>query len=379
MSPTIDWEFVLSTIENGKCVLFVGPEAATDKEDRPLQDVLVDFLEPTNNPNILSYYEDDGLFLFKDAISKTKVYYRLKRFYQDLDVPKRYHKLTEIPFHLIITVNPDNMLCRALEDHGQSIRRLWKERELPKGEYTSGDIRFDYYLKKHNPNQFEESVKPDQPVVYNLFGSVEDEESLVLTHDDMFDFLLSILSDNQLNPEMRSALQTADDYIFLGFDFSKWYVRLLLRLLKLHNEQYKFARYASNKKLTEDIKQFCLEQFKIEFTDYEMDDFIDELHKRSKEAGILRRSGEKIGKTSDAIAKALRSDDIASAFSYMEAFFKEKDEEELLDELTGIQNRYNRAKRKISKGIIDEKESNITMNQITDALIDLNNELKDLE
>lgn len=358
--PTIDWEFVLGTIESGKCVLFIGPEAATTADDIPLQQALTSFLEPDDNPNILSYYKEDGLFLFQDAISKTKVYYKIKKFYKDHEVPQRYLKLAQIPFHLVITVNPDDLMNRAFEESGI-------------------DLRHDFYRKRHNPKEFDEPIKPSNPVLYNLFGNVEDEESLVLTHDDMFDFLLSILGDNQLPNEMRSALQTADDYIFLGFDFGKWYVQMLLRLLNLHNDKYKFARYASNKKMTEETKRFCREQFKIEFSDFDMDKFIDELHSRSKEAGILRKLGEKISKTSEAVAMSLKRGDIDESMAIMEAFFKEKDEEELMDELTGVQSRYNRTKTKVGKGVIDEKEAELAFNKITESLIELNNEVKDLE
>lgn len=120
--PTIDWEFVLGTIESGKCVLFIGPEAATTADDIPLQQALTSFLEPDDNPNILSYYKEDGLFLFQDAISKTKVYYKIKKFYKDHEVPQRYLKLAQIPFHLVITVNPDDLMNRAFEESGIDLR-----------------------------------------------------------------------------------------------------------------------------------------------------------------------------------------------------------------------------------------------------------------
>lgn len=378
-TPIIDWEFVLSTIENGKCILFVGPEAATNAADEMLQDELARVLSPEKGADIISHYKSENLYLFKDAISKTKIYYKIRKFYQDHTVPERYIKLTQIPFHLIITVNPDDLLAHAFEKNGLPVRRLWKERDNDSGvAISTTGVRYDFYLKKQNPAPFDMAIKPHKPVLYNLFGNVENEDSLILTHDDMFDFLISILSHNELPREMRAALHDADDYIFLGFDFNKWYVQLLLRLLKLHNEHYKFARYASNKDLDEQTKQFCREQFKIEFANYDMDEFIEELYSRSKKAGILREKGQRETSAWEQVAQELRRGDIEQAIAIMEGFLTEKGEEDLLDELTGVQSRYSRVKRKISRGVIDEKEEAIALNKITEALIELNGEVKEL-
>jgi hypothetical protein len=72
---------------------------------------------------------------------------------------------------------------------------------------------------------------PQRPLVYHLFGRLEYPESLVLTEDNYFDFLISIKKDKELVPlVVRRALSDAG-LIFLGFQLDDWNFRIMFRAI----------------------------------------------------------------------------------------------------------------------------------------------------
>lgn len=76
----------------------------------------------------------------------------------------------------------------------------------------------------------------DQPYIYNLYGHCDDIESLVLTENELLEFLVNIIkSSPELPPFIRS--QFADDninFLFVGFGFQSWHNRILLHTLKAY-------------------------------------------------------------------------------------------------------------------------------------------------
>ncbi|MCB0666282.1 MAG: hypothetical protein KDC80_10685, partial [Saprospiraceae bacterium] len=69
---TIDWDFIISTIEDEKCILFLGPEIFTDEQGHRLEDRVFKYLNVDNNPDIQTCYREDNLFLFNSRARKTK-------------------------------------------------------------------------------------------------------------------------------------------------------------------------------------------------------------------------------------------------------------------------------------------------------------------
>src|SRR5205814_1950474 len=67
------------------------------------------------------------------------------------------------------------------------------------------------------------------PLVYHLFGYLGTPNSVVLTEDDYFDYLIGVTGNKDLiPPEVRSALSSTS-LLFLGFDVSGWDFRVLFR------------------------------------------------------------------------------------------------------------------------------------------------------
>lgn len=350
-----DWSFILDTIKNEKCILLIGPEVCIAETGKQYDQALLEHLNIKDNDNILSYYEKDGLFLYKDGIAKTRSYYKIKDFYKHGFKDANYDKLTEIPFHLIISTSPDT-----------NLRDVFKSKNLL--------CEFEYYDKTINPKNVKTPTK-SIPLIYNLFGSIDKEESMILTHDDLFDFLLAILGSRNLPGELKNALRTADNFLFLGFKFDKWYVQLLLRLLNLHNEQYKFARFASNKVIKPETRSLIIDQFRIEFVDDQIEKFVDILHNKCDKEGILRKPEAGDISVYDLVNICIENDEIDKAFQHLKNYPKIINDEELMDELRLLMGKYRRLLKKINEGILTDKETDIEFAKIRKALSDFNKDI----
>ena len=117
---------------------------------------------------------------------------------------------------LYITANPDNLLQDALTD----AERLPHTAHCPRGDYGNG---------RDLPPGYEPS--PEQPLVYHLFGSLNDRSSLVLTQDDYFDYLIDVTRNNDRIPKVVRSSLVNSSLLFLGFHMTDWKFRVLLRFI----------------------------------------------------------------------------------------------------------------------------------------------------
>jgi hypothetical protein len=74
-----------------------------------------------------------------------------------------------------------------------------------------------------------------EPLVYHLFGHLDKSESLVLTEDDHFDFLVGITENRDRIPHRVRRALVDSGLLFLGFDLEARDIRVLLRAL-VHQE-----------------------------------------------------------------------------------------------------------------------------------------------
>lgn len=360
---TINWEFILGTIKDGKCILLLGPEVCLSEDGKLYEEALLDHLNVKEGDETISYYDRDGMFFFEDPIAKTMSYYKIKEFYNKGFKDTIYLKLTEIPFQVIISTTPDH-----------NLHEVFKKKNIT--------AKFEFYDKTEAPKDIE-VPNMDSPLIYNLFGSKEKEESMILTHDDLFDFLLSILGKNKLPEELRNILHTAHNFIFLGFKFHRWYVQLLLRLLNLHNENFKFARYASNDEMNPETQTLIKDQFSIAFVEDHIETFVNELYQKCEENGILRdiqaTDVEEDNAVSDLVVKSIEDGKPEEALALMKDFLKQKDDSSLLDILTSITGQYNILERENLAGNLSPNDYKIEYNKVINKIQGLNKEVKQLE
>lgn len=135
------------------------------------------------------------------------------------DDPHRILARQNIP--IFITTNPDNLLFEA----------LIKEKKHPTSRFFPWSE--DLLLEEEDLDDASMTLEVDveHPLVYHLYGRLDDEFSLVLTEDDHFDFLMGISENRDLIPvKVRDAL-VHSSLMFLGFTSQDWEFRLLLRSL----------------------------------------------------------------------------------------------------------------------------------------------------
>src|SRR5262249_15290993 len=106
--------------------------------------------------------------------------------------PREAHGfLASLPLTLYITANIDDLLEDALKAQGKrpivQVFR-WRKKRLPA------------YPK------LDRELTPDMPIVFHLFGRLSQPESLVLTEDDFFDYLMQAQHPESLPSEVASAL-----------------------------------------------------------------------------------------------------------------------------------------------------------------------------
>jgi hypothetical protein len=235
-------------------------------------------------------------------------------------------------------------------------------------------LSFDYYRKYENPKPVAKPSK-DHPLLYNLFGSIEDDESMIFTHDDMFDFLFAIAGRHQLPDEIRNELKTAKSFILLGFKFDKWYVKLILRLFNLHSGR--FMRYAAEgkKNLHPSTKEWYEHLFKITFVENDLTAFVGELHKRCEKSGLLRKLGDAGAHASMSVQERVRHhihhDEVEKAIALLTQFFEQANKEELLNDLSVLANSYRRLKRRMGTGTVSEADAELRTAQVVSGLLDL--------
>ncbi len=369
-TSNIDWDFITDAIKDEKCILFIGPEIFKNEKDEGLEVQIAEFLEVKENKNVQHFHKQDGLFLFASNGDKALVSNKIKQFYrQDFrQVNEVVSKLAQIPFSLIISLTPDHQDEIIFKEKGYRVRHY-------------------YYWKDQVEDYQVEPPTSENPIIYNLFGSVEHPESMVLTHDDLFVYFKSIMAGIPLPNGIRTKIKSASNLIFLGIDFEKWYMQLLLRILNLHEDSFGFVRYAANQSLTDEVKVFCAKQFTIEFVPNNINSFLTELETQCQRKEMLKAVGTTperivVDKTIfPQLRKLLEMNKIEDFIEGLKGFLEKMGKKgmSLLNELTKIANRHHRLQLRMRSGVISYAEAEIIENKIIESLIDLLNDAAKLE
>ena len=342
MTNSIDWEDIIENLDHQNCILFLGPQAYTDHTKVSLETRLLEELKVYDggNPYIKAYYED-GFFLFREKRFKRKVIRQINQFYQDqLSVVEGFvEKLARIPFHLYISMTPDRLLLRGFENL-----------QIP--------CFHSFYNKGKAPAPF---LKPNNkvPLVYNMLGMINRNESVVLTHNDLFDYLKSIFVGKSMPIQLRESLFEAEQYIFLGLPFEKWYLQLLFRILSLHTSELEHLERIATRPESDFKKDLFHEQFRIEFIPDDVTNFVDRLYLECEAAGKLRiPSGKRIQTkrlTVEEVEKAVVAGEERKAMglmmSILELYLPRT--EQLRSDLILLMNRFENIENQFLQGIED--------------------------
>lgn len=251
------FEKILTYIANEQCALVMGPEIM-QFEGKPMNMYLRDKLYEQFRNDVTHYYETEGLFLFssEDESVKYDVAQALRKECYRLPGLEGYREdifknIARIPFHLIITINPDTFLSDTFYKYGVT-------------------HRFSYYRKGDRPSDEVAPPTREEPLIYNIAGSVLEDESLILDYDDLFSLISSSIGATGLPGGLQSALDKIRTFIFIGFPFEKWYTHVMLRIMC---GKAAYRKYAGPHKINRDTHTFLANQFKIDFWEPDTGDF----------------------------------------------------------------------------------------------------------
>jgi TIR domain/SIR2-like domain len=233
------WTTLVTGVRYGECILVLGPEIPVGTVGAPVGAPASSFAEKltgalatdlgendsgTTLAAIAQQYEDTKGFGASALRALAARFYTMSGF-----VPSEVHAaLAELPFSLILTTCQDDLMASALQTAGKNpiVRR--------------------YNLRgngRDNP-EFPLQSSPQAPLVYHLFGDAQERGSLVLSENDLLDFLIAVVSDRPPLPSsLRRTLRGGQHFLFIGFGITQWYLRVLLKVLMRSLE---FDRNGSN-------------------------------------------------------------------------------------------------------------------------------------
>jgi hypothetical protein len=271
------WELLTFTIQEQNCVLVLGPYLYTvlDQQHKevPIRVLLANELAKKLEGKNEVIPDPNDLPAVSTAVEKKLGEIMLRfsslKFYRSLkQLPGILEEIVRLPFKLIINTTPDDLLTRAFLKHNGS------------------EPGFGYYDFRGNQTPIDFDRKSDTPFIFNLFGSVEEKDSLVLTHGDHLKLLESILQQETALPNSISReLDQNKTYLFLGFDFESWYLRLLLHTMQQgfqdNDNVFIFGFHERRvRSLKADTSFFFNRQCQVKFLDKEPVAFLRELKQR---------------------------------------------------------------------------------------------------
>lgn len=149
--------------------------------------------------------------------------------------PEPHQLLARLPCPVYISTNPDDLLARALAARpgrpGVDVTVCnWLYDPARPGEPTA--------TPPGSPTEQGGEPTVDRPLVCHLFGHLSDPQTLVLTEDEYFRFLVGLAAENYAKKDPNVKMQSAIDQklnvsglLFVGFRLDDWNFRAFLAAL----------------------------------------------------------------------------------------------------------------------------------------------------
>lgn len=273
--PVVLYQNIARQIREGSCVLFLGPAAMAAKQAdgsfKPLTELCARHLAKGLK---LTPAEEESLaqvtssLRMRNVLSDTMIIAAVQDFYQKAEREAQLHPLLEqladLPFKIIINTSPDDFFARY---YAQAVR----------------DYRFDYYnFRKPSPDPLYTFGDDAPPLIYNLFGFYKKPESLVLTYGDQLGYVNKITGaqHERLPDSLLAAFNVPRFYLFMGFDFEDWSLRILFDAL-FRNARNNIQPFAYPLRGEPDAgphaKVFFQGEFRMEFPKVDMETFVSNL------------------------------------------------------------------------------------------------------
>lgn len=297
------WISLVTSIRHGKAVLVLGPEIPARRALAAKFEASGESVTQALTTQLAAELEEDNRKVTGEALAAIAQQYEdaqgfgpnalralAERFYNSGQfAPSDVHvALATLPFSLILTTCQDDLLCRALKDCG-------KEPVVQ---------RYNLRGDKRDNAEFMLTGSPRTPVIYHLFGHAREPGSLVLSENDLLDFLVAIVSERPPLPNslVRALKRVGQSFLFVGFGIKQWYLRVLLKVLVRSLELHRTGSAIATEPLrglSEIDRQqtilFYQRGTRIELEDADIQAFLAELARRLASEGGLAEETASLG------------------------------------------------------------------------------------
>lgn len=225
-----DWEILLDRIKEKKCTPVLG--TGTRSEILTLRSrIAKEWAEKYGYPRLegavnLARVARFISIQYDSDYTKRRLVEQLETIpepnFKDPNNP--YSILASLPLPVYITTNYDDFMFQALRKADRDAKR-----ELCR---WNGAINAP-------PSIFAEGFNPSvaNPVVFHFHGLIEDLDSLVLTEDDYFEFLINVSKDRELIPSRIERAMTGTSLLLLGYRLDDWDFRVMFHMLASYLER----------------------------------------------------------------------------------------------------------------------------------------------
>jgi hypothetical protein len=247
-----DWGVLMKRIKDGRCTPFLGAGVYSEG--------------PSLRSSVAKTWATEKNYPFSDSDDVARVARYLNVEYGDAEyasglyvdelrkVPlpnfddpnEPYHILARLPLPIYITTNYDDMMEQALAKNQRDVKP-----DLCKWVKGLDDI---------SPLA-EEGFQPNvaNPSVFHLYGYMKTQQSMVMSEDDYFQFLISVSKDPELIPKRIQQAITGTSLMLLGYSLEDWDFRILFHFLagylKNSTSRTHVAVQLSPSATTDDLKQ----------------------------------------------------------------------------------------------------------------------------
>ncbi|MGB1206635.1 MAG: SIR2 family protein [Chitinophagales bacterium] len=280
----IEWDDFIDDIQEQKCVLLLGdalPNIAYENENILLHHAFAKYITTRLDKEQIFYKEshkNNLHYVFQQYLANNKrkrirLESRMKKIYRQgsAAIPGIYQQLANLPFHLIINTSPDDFMFRALQKKKKKVQSVY------------------YHFSKQEHEQNIGAFDAEKPLVYNLFGSLEDPSSTVLTAEDEVKFVHSLVSNANAVPNKIISHLKDVSLLFLGFNFEAWHFRMLLESLKIKPID-SFSPKHKNIDCGFLTQEFYKNKFAFEFLPQNTNEFIETLLQEMPDEQIVPKT-----------------------------------------------------------------------------------------
>jgi SIR2-like domain/Effector-associated domain 1 len=273
-------EQIAKAIKMNQCVLFLGPDLLQCMEsgqikpfnrlfseqlakELEMESVYYDRDQASLLPYIAQRFEDMPTYVIGEVGAKAKVSFEHATVYRQV-----YDVISSFAYPLIINTNPDSIL----DD-------IYRQKLINGQPVNVADSYYDMTNDIDGGGSFTADLsKPNTVVSYKIFGSFENPASILFTDAHRVLFSKNVVKNDPPLPPLIKKLLANKYYIFLGFNFSEWHLKILIDCLGLaKNEHRSFALTNIPGMAGSSMNEYFEKEYKFYFIENDIEKFIGQV------------------------------------------------------------------------------------------------------